>query len=220
MREAGERTWTRRAFLEKAMLAAPVIAATPATALAGRPAATRRVPTDFAFLSRLIHYRPRAAWAPEPPLLRRLNRADPYYRVTVHHQGSAIYHHRSELDAAIAIQNVQQGHMNRRFGDIGYHLVIDTMGRAWEARSLRFTGAHVARHNSGNIGIMLLGNFEEQRPTRQQLECLNIVVQGVVQAFAMKPDQVYGHIDLGQTLCPGVHLYRYVEHLRNLRRPG
>lgn len=153
-------------------------------------------------------------------MLSRLNRANPYYRVTVHHQGSAIYNQRSEWDAAFAIQNVQQGHMRRRFGDIGYHLVIDTMGRAWEARSLRYTGAHVARHNSGNIGIMLLGNFEEQRPTQQQLECLNTVVQALVQAFSLNSRQVYGHSDLGQTLCPGLHLYRYVDHMRNLRRPG
>lgn len=218
--EVRESVWTRRAFLGRTLLAAPVLAAAPTVALADRVPVPRGAPTDLSFLRRLVHFRMRADWAAEPPMLSRLNRASPYYRVTVHHQGSAIYNQRSEWDASFAIQNVQQGHMHRRFGDIGYHLVIDTMGRAWEARSLQYAGAHVARHNSGNIGIMLLGNFEEQRPTQQQLECLNTVVQAVVHAFSLKPRQVYGHSDLGQTLCPGIHLYRYVDHLRNLRRSG
>lgn len=213
----GARDWTRRAFLGRMLLAASALATVPGVVLAEGSA--RRGPPDLAFLRRRVHFRPRSEWGPAPINLKRLSRADVYYRVTVHHQGCVARNLSSERAAALAVQNVQDGHLRRRFGDIGYHLVIDPVGRAWEGRSLRYAGAHVSDENSGNLGIMLLGNFEEQRPTELQLECLNLVVRSVLQAFPIQPRQVYGHRDLGQTLCPGRHLYAQVDRLRrDLRR--
>ena len=97
---------------------------------------------------------------------------------------------------------------------VGYHFAVDCVGRVWEARSLAYEGAHVLGANAANIGIMLLGNFEKQYPSLAQLASMERLVQLLQRYYAVPSTRVFGHRDLGPSLCPGEHLYPRVHDLR------
>jgi hypothetical protein len=109
------------------------------------------------------------------------------------------------------------GHQRRRFGDIGYHFILDRAGRVWEGRSMQFVGAHVSAENEENIGVMMLGNFEDQRPSDRQVDALRALTFALQGRYAVPATRVYGHRDLGHTLCPGHHLYGEVKALKQHR---
>jgi N-acetyl-anhydromuramyl-L-alanine amidase AmpD len=156
----------------------------------------------------------KSAWTQQTPVRSRLNPAAPYRMITIHHEGRHQNRHLNHSDVARDLSNILAGHRNRRYGDIAYHLIIDPAGRVWEGRSLRYQGAHVADHNRGNIGVMLLGNFEQQSPAGAQLESLHKLTHILSRYFHVPRTAVFGHRDLSQTLCPGRRLYPYVAAMR------
>ncbi len=169
---------------------------------------------DLSFLKSRVSLMPRAAWTQTAPMTQRLERSPNYTRITVHHAGASISTELRCEDIAMQIEGIMEGHRKRRFGDIGYHFVIDRAGRVWEGRSLKYTGAHVSAQNQENIGVMLLGNFERQRPAPKQLDSLHELTQALRNRFTVPRYRVFGHRDLGQTLCPGRYLYGTVGALR------
>ncbi len=66
---------------------------------------------------------------------------------------------------------------------------------------------------AGNINVELMGNFGEQRPSREQLESLVRVTAWLMQELKIGVAEVRTHRDAapGQTECPGADLYRYFE---------
>ncbi len=158
---------------------------------------------------------PRASWDRTPPNRTRLNPSGRYSRITVHHEGNSPFYATSHSHVARELRTILGAHRNRRYGDIAYHLVVDYTGRVWEGRSLSYEGAHVLSNNEGNIGVLLLGNFERQRPSSAQIAALHdltCVLRGVC---GISRTRVYGHRDLSPSVCPGRQLYPYVHQLRN-----
>lgn len=51
-------------------------------------------------------------------------------------------------------------HSTAGYADIAYRLLIGNDGVVYESRQIGVRGAHVARHNTGAIGICVIGNFE------------------------------------------------------------
>lgn len=157
---------------------------------------------------------PRVAWADRAPRLDRLHRADGFNRLTIHHTGTRSNFHTNRNAVHVDLDAIMTGHMNLNYGDIGYHFVIDYAGRVWEGRSLDYEGAHVGRHNRGNIGVMLLGNFERQAPAPTQVAAMVRLAEELRMRFAITRREVYGHRDLGHSLCPGRLLYPEVQKLK------
>lgn len=164
---------------------------------------------------------PRSAWNASAPIPSRLTSARGRYdRITVHHStfltrelGSM-----SLEETGDAVHRIQLGHMGRErsYGDIGYHYLIDPKGRAFEGRNLRYQGAHSSgANNVGNIGICLLGNFEEERPTSAALEALEQLVDQLCKQHKVARSRVYGHQELRATECPGRYLMTWVERYRH-----
>ena len=52
---------------------------------------------------------------------------------------------------------IDRWHKDRGWKGIGYHYVIDRDGSIATGRHLNTTGAHVAGHNTGSVGICLIG---------------------------------------------------------------
>ena len=52
---------------------------------------------------------------------------------------------------------IDQWHKDRGWSGIGYHYVIDRDGSVIAGRHLNKTGAHVKGHNTGSVGICLIG---------------------------------------------------------------
>ena len=67
-------------------------------------------------------------------------------------------------------KEIQELHMNRRgFADVAYHFMIAADGTIYEGRQINIRGAHVQGFNTGSVGIVLMGNFNDEQPTESQL---------------------------------------------------
>ena len=212
--ESRRRDVGRRRFLKTLACSLPAFALAGPSAAAPVGLTDAQVRAHLDALAAQIDLRRRWQWTRLAPSPTRLRPAGLYTRLTVHHAGAATNNHVDAGRVAADIENVMVGHRNRRFGDIGYHFIVDAAGRVWEGRSLRYVGAHVSEANDGNIGVMLLGNFERQRPSASQVATLNRLTAALRARFAIPVHRLYGHRDLGQTLCPGRYLYGYVGELR------
>jgi len=171
-------------------------------------------PVDLSFVASRMDLVRRSEWTDASPCVWRLRGTEEYDRLTVHHGGSLNVH--TDRHAVVHdLEGVLTAHRERNFGDIGYHFIIDHGGRIWEGRSLSYEGAHVSGQNRRNIGVMLLGNFESQRPSEKQQAALGQLVMVLRGRYGIKRHRVYGHRDLGHSVCPGRHLYRRVVAMRS-----
>ncbi len=160
---------------------------------------------------------PRALWAPAAPIRGRLQSIGRVSRITVHHEGSGTAATHLGFDEVAAdLQDIRRVHLrDMNAGDIGYHYVIDRAGRIWEGRPARYRGAHAGGEaNRENLGIMLLGNFDIQRPAKRQLKALRLFLLKTMNGFRVPVRRVFTHRELKPTRCPGEHLQRYMVRLR------
>lgn len=97
---------------------------------------------------------------------------------------------------------------------IGYHFVVGNgngLGDGVVAPTFRWkdqsAGAHAgqADYNEHGIGICLIGNFEQARPSARQMEAVHRLVGYLKGEHAIPSDRVLKHGDLKATACPGRH---------------
>lgn len=206
---------TRRGFLYGAAAVAPALAMYSRRAEASVPSRILApVPIDLSFIGRQLPLLKREEWNPVLPKPWKLKLAEIYDRITVHHSGAGPNFHTARNDVARDMEGVLVSHIQRNYGDIGYHFVVDYSGTVWEGRSLAYEGAHVVAQNERNIGVMLLGNFDTQSPSKEQVASLNRLVGLLRERFRVKPHRVFGHRDLGYSVCPGASLYAHIMRLR------
>ncbi len=94
----------------------------------------------------------------------------------------------------------------RGWNDVGYHYLIDWEGRILEGRPLDRLGAHVERHNTGSVGIVLMGDFSKQRPAEKQLASLKALLRRLAWELKLSPKHIAGHHHMKSTACPGKNL--------------
>jgi hypothetical protein len=122
--------------------------------------------------------------------------------------------HHSARDVNDGAHEIQRLHMELNgFADIGYHFVIDAEGIIYEGRPITARGAHTGGRNTGTIGVVLLGNFEELEPTPAQLESLEELGRCLRDTYVLT--HLAGHRDFqpGVTVCPGKNLAAYLPQL-------
>jgi hypothetical protein len=105
-------------------------------------------------------------------------------------------------------------HRAKGWDGVGYHFVIgngtstgdgqvETTPR-WPAQKW---GAHAKtvdnRYNEQGIGICLVGNFDVERPSPNQMKNLSRLVSYLMQTYRIAPQNVIGHRDTKATECPG-----------------
>lgn len=178
----------------------------------GREAAvaTRHLPTTGVLRQVL----PRSQWTGRGPIKSRINPMGGISRITLHHEGSDPVHFDSYADTRGHLELVRKSHLRRDFADIGYHFVIDRAGRIWQGRSLVYQGAHVSQNNEHNIGVMVLGNFDVQRPTNAQLQMMRVMVAELRRHYRVPVKRIYTHQELMPTRCPGTSLQPVVSSMR------
>jgi len=115
----------------------------------------------------------------------------------------------SKRAAQDRLELIRTAHRNKGWGDIGYHYAIDPAGRIHECRPVTWQGAHVKDCNEGNIGIVVLGNYEDQRPNLAQLRALRKHLDQLEKIYSIPRRKVRGHKDWppASTACPGRHLH-------------
>ena len=159
----------------------------------------------------------RSQWAAGEPVPRLMDQMKPITRVTVHHDALGVFNDTSQPGVAQRLEAIRRGHRSKGWGDIGYHFAVDPAGRVWQCRPLAWQGAHVKDHNEGNVGVVLLGDFERQRPTSAQTTELGRFVAQIMHQNRVSVRDIYTHRELGRTACAGKHVQTQVIAMR---RPG
>lgn len=153
---------------------------------------------------------PRGRWTRAGVIASRADPMNGINRITVHHTAVSSLAMRTESDAIKMMNTLRNGHVSRGWADIGYHYAIDPQGRVWEGRPLSWQGAHVENQNPHNLGIVLMGNFDQQSPTADQLAALDGFVAAQARRFRIPLDRIRTHQELAKTACPGRNLQRYM----------
>jgi hypothetical protein len=115
--------------------------------------------------------------------------------------------HHSALPLSDGPLEIQEKHTNTKgYADIGYQFIIDEIGQIYEGRSIDVRGAHTGGHNTGTLGIVLLGNFEKVEPPNVQLAQLKKLCRCLMDTYLIT--HIAGHRDFqpGVTVCPGENL--------------
>ncbi len=160
---------------------------------------------------------PRSAWAQGEPMASNMDRMTDIRDITVHHDGMDPFHDTDRSSVAAHLEAIRRLHRKKGWGDIGYHFAVDPAGRVWEARPLYYQGAHVKDHNPGNIGIVVLGNYEVQSPTEQQMAALRGLLTSLMNSYNVSVSRVHTHREWAVTACPGDRLQ---SQLVRMRRSG
>lgn len=97
------------------------------------------------------------------------------------------------------------------WSDIGYHYLIGRDGRQAIGRPTGRTGAHVRGHNSGTIGICLLGGHGSSESdaffdhfTEEQDNSLRNLIADLQETFG--DIKISGHNQYAAKACPGFHV--------------
>jgi len=132
-----------------------------------------------------------------------------WHYIVIHHSGTR----------SATVDAIHRYHVGIGFEGVGYHFVINN-GRAPGSLDGRITpterwgeqrpGAHarIAHHpeyNRAGIGICLVGNFEKEPPTPDQMVALERLVLALCERYDIRLHAVVGHGELKNTKCPGRH---------------
>lgn len=198
------------------VLPAPVVVAPPVVAKADD--GNEAWPSELDII-------PRGNWSICAPIVSRLEPMGQVTRITIHHEGMEVESVSSTSAVKEQLRKIQASHKERlHAGDIGYHFIIDCNGRVWEGRPIKYQGAHAGNGdaNRGNIGIVLMGNFEVQKPTRAQLDSLRALTSYLMSKYHVTSSRLYTHREIrakygiGDTECPGRYLQREVDMMRKV----
>ena len=130
-------------------------------------------------------------------------------RMTVHHSAVMLT---DNSDAPAHIRSHQRSHQARGWPDIAYHLVIDRNGNVYEGRPMWAVPDTATDYDpTGHFTVMCEGNFQEQRPSRAQVNALVDVLAWASQRFDVAPRTISGHQDHASTACPGAGLQRLID---------
>jgi N-acetylmuramoyl-L-alanine amidase/S-layer homology domain len=127
------------------------------------------------------------------------------------------------------IRQIQTFHMDGNgWCDVGYHFLVTEEGTVYEARPLRFIGAHVFQNNSGNAGMSFVGcfhtsgcaGFGSTTPPQAAIDgaakVLGLIAKN--QGITVSTSTLRGHRDhSGQsTTCPGDNLHAKLSEVREI----
>ena len=149
--------------------------------------------------------------------------------VTVHHTAGGNDY--SESDVPAVLRGIYAFHVKSRgWGDIGYNVLVDKFGTAWEGRAggldRPVLGAHAGGFNTSTSGIAMMGTFQDLVPPPSVQETVAAVASWKLGLYGRDPGgtvtltsagstsrypagqpvtlpRIFGHRDTGSTECPG-----------------
>lgn len=126
-----------------------------------------------------------------------------------------VIHHSASPSGSAAV--FDKMHRQKGWDELGYHFVIGNgtdsgngqveIGSRWPKQK---HGAHAKtpdnRYNDYGIGICLVGDFDKDRPTPQQIAALTRLTAYLMRTYHITSINVIGHKDTKATACPGRNL--------------
>ncbi|MDD3262515.1 MAG: N-acetylmuramoyl-L-alanine amidase [Candidatus Absconditabacteria bacterium] len=161
-------------------------------------------------------------------------------KIIVHHTASDSSSFTGKESVTKYIKDVYIYHAKRNGrGDIGYNFLIDPYGNIYEGRAGgdSVIGAHALWNNTPSIGISLMGNFDIQKPTSEQIKSLVSLIAVLSKKYNIDPTAkaeyhkvlsdipymksvqagtIAGHRDAGITSCPGKNLYSLLPQIKTM----
>lgn len=157
-----------------------------------------------------LHIIGRAEWGAQKASY--IDKATPYKKITVHHTTDNAKFTKTDGEFLRLVQKHHQ--KTNKWADIGYHFLIGQKGVIYEGRSIKSMGAHVRGKNTGNLGIALLGDFNEHKLNGKQLDSLKHLIDTLRKRYDIPRRMVFGHGELGDTKCPGKHTLEFLKNYR------
>ena len=154
-----------------------------------------------------------------------------YDNLVIHHAAGFLA---GELEASKhQMRDIQKLHQDTNgWDDIGYHFLLDGAGTVFQGRPFvpdsgleerpdLVVGAHVARQNTGKIGICVLGCYHPE-----ETDCDNEVTPAILESvvslasflcrqYEIDASAIKGHRDFKETACPGSKLYVLLDEIRD-----
>ncbi len=141
----------------------------------------------------------------------------PWKYVVIHHSAT------DSGDAA----SIGEYHKDKKgwVNGLGYHFLIGNgtdsgdgqieAGNRWDDQ---IDGAHAGndKYNKDGVGICLVGNFENEKPSSSQLSSLTYLINYLQERCNIPKNEVIMHKDFRKTACPG-SLFPYNEVMADLR---
>jgi hypothetical protein len=153
--------------------------------------------------------------------------ARPHYFVIHHTVNPNSY---AAGDVAGMLRGIQSFHQNTNgWCDIAYNFIVDRFGRIWEARmggiDRGVIGGHAAGHNTGSVGIALLGDHQAASVPAGAVAAVADLVgwksavhfinpQGQTTVDGHASPTVLGHRNVVSTTCPGDLAYSRLGQIR------
>ena len=119
---------------------------------------------------------PRASWRADEEIRRAGPAFAPSLRFAVVHHTAGANAYTAAQSAAI-VRAIQIYHVKGNgWNDIGYNFLVDKYGQVFEGRyggvERNVIGAHAEGFNTGSVGIALLGNYGDTKPTAKALDAI------------------------------------------------
>ena len=109
-----------------------------------------------------------------------------------------VMHHRAGNGDA---DSIHKQHLSQGYSGIGYHYYVRKNGQVFQGRPIDKVGAHCKGYNDKSVGVCFEGNFENEKPTKEQLKAGNNLVKYILNLYPQA--KIVGHKDLMSTACPG-----------------
>ena len=136
--------------------------------------------------------------------------------------------HRTTRNQYEDIRSLEENEIRDGFNGMPYHFVISGDGTVYQCKPMTVKGEHVAKNNTGKIGVALMGNFEPSAdgikykikgalptfPAPEQLKSMELLIK-ILKTQYYNSIYLGGHNDYTlasstQTVCPGQYLYNYL----------
>ncbi|MEV6817842.1 N-acetylmuramoyl-L-alanine amidase [Nocardiopsis dassonvillei] len=147
----------------------------------------------------MVSIRSRSSWGARAP--RSISRTTWSARrgFTVHHSAGP---------PTQSVRSIQDFHMDgRQWSDVGYNLLVDDAGTAYEGRGWLVIGAHAAPYNTSHIGVCFIGSDGDATDAAKRT--IRALYDEACERAGRRLS-ITGHRDLNSTTCPGGDLYQWV----------
>ena len=127
-----------------------------------------------------------------------------------------VVHHSASPRKTTSVGDIRKWHKKKGWTDIGYHAVIHEDGGLHRGRPEHLVGAHCKGANTGSLGVCVVGNFENEEPSGQQVSKLVYLLAYWCTKYGIDPKEIYPHRNKGvtATLCPGQNLCKHLHAIR------
>ena len=117
-----------------------------------------------------------------------------------------VVHHRGGNGT---VESIHNQHLKQGWAGIGYHYYIRKDGSVYQGRPVHYVGSHCKGNNSCSIGICFEGNFQKEKPTKEQIQSGKELVKHIKKMYP-RIGKVVNHRDLFPTACPCMDLAKEV----------